>query len=306
MQKLSKTLLIYIIYVMYCTTKDAKELRVRFDVPKKLYGNSNARNNDRQKAMMSAKLRNAIAPPVWETAIRKQFGITALEPTDWDHPKRHETNTEARTREEMEDQTNAVNQASRQVEELTANIAGLKDELKVVRKQHGNVDAIRSERDEAESRLKEAKAGLRSESKLLTRCRNAYRKAVSRNDRRISTADHKAYLKAKAELNKDRMLFPGTVFMMVRSNIITNHDFDAPNCWPILKPLQDGGTDTGILWRDDNNRIIKWTTFYGGCRASRDFYVLEVKVVELSPDPNAEFIDPFGPKLDTITETDKD
>jgi hypothetical protein len=128
-----------------------------------------------------------------------------------------------------------------------------------------------------------------------------FRKTHEKQDRRRSNADRKSYIKEKLALNEKRLLFPGIVRFDVRSNVITKHDFDAPNCWPTVKPLQDGGTDTCVLWHDDNNNFIKHTSFYGGGKVSKDKYVIDVIVTELENSDHDPFDDQiFLDNLDKI------
>lgn len=276
----------------------SRRLRLRFDVPKKLYKNSNSRLNINQLNIMSAKLRTEIAPPVWEEAIREQFGVVADEPSEWEHPDRKTSKAEAAALEEMKNQQDALHVAEDKVELILAKEEWLKKSIREARTSHEPLEDLKTELESVESELKMAKDRKKAESKLLTRCKNAYKKLSDKSERRMNSADRKAYIKAKAILNKDKMIFPGTVRMLIRVNNISKHEFDAPNAWPSIKPLQDGGTDTGILWRDDNNDIIKETIFYGGTCASKDNYVLEVIVEEISHNPDEHYRnDPFGDKI---------
>ena len=275
-----------------------RRLRLRFDVPKNLYKTSNSRLNINQLNAMSARLRTEIAPPVWEDAIREQFGVVADEPSEWDHPERKQSKAEISAMREMEDQQKALHEAEDEVELVSAKEEWLRRSIREAKASHEHVEDLKAELESVESELKTVKNRRRSESKLFSRCKNAYKKLSNKAERRISSADRRSYIKAKALLNRDKMIFPGTVRMLIRVNNISKHEFDAPNAWPSIKPLQDGGTDTGVLWRDDNNDIIKETIFYGGTCASRDYYVLEVIVEEISHDPDEHYRgDPFGDKM---------
>ena len=141
------------------------------------------------------------------------------------------------------------------------------------------MDSRRALEDEAKG-LRQRK---RLESKLLTRCKHRWEAVHSKQESRRSSVDRKAYLEAKAKANllAGRMLFPGKARLTIRCCVPTAHVFEAPNCWPTVKPLQDGGTDSCVLWRDDNNEIIESTTFVGGGKSDNGAYVIEFVIEEV-------------------------
>ena len=276
---------------------DPKVLRVRFIIPKEHYKGSNTGDNDIVSRQKSAWLR-AYGEKVWGSAIEHEFGLTALEPSSWELSSTDYTPTERKTFDDYEAQRGVVSSLVDKISLMESNLSSLKTRNKAVPRssyEHGELSGkIRLMEDE----LKDVKRQHRLESKILTRYRNLFRKTHERQDRRRSHADRKSYIKEKLALNDKRLLFPGIVRFDVRSNVITKHDFDAPNCWPTLKPLQDGGTDTCVLWHDDNNNFIKHTSFYGGGKVSKDEYVIDVIVTELEDDDHDPFDDPvFSDKI---------
>lgn len=279
-------------------TDNPRSLRVRFDVPKDKYKGSNTRDNDIVSRQKSAWLRE-MGEQVWATAVKNEFGVEAIEPTVWETSSRKLTPSEQSTKNAYDKQSGIV----ADLEDKRRTIEGSVEALKTVLKTSPRDSTAHSEalenRKALEEDLKAVKAQLRLESKLLTRCKHAFEAACKKQDSRRNSADRKSYLKAKMEANAGRLVFPGTVKLAIQSNVVTAHDFDAPNCWPTVKPLQDGGTDSCVLWRDDNNAIIKETTFYGGGKASSDCYVIEMIITELSREPVDDHPDdPFSATVD--------
>lgn len=275
-------------------TDSPRSLRVRFDVPKDKYKGSNTRDNDIVSRQKSAWLRS-IGEQAWATAVANEFGVEAVEPTEWETASRELTPSEQKTRDAYDRQKTVVDDLEDRVQTMAGSIEALKTVMKTAGRDSTEYREARENRSALESDLKQARAQLRLESKLLTRCKHAFEAACKKQDARRAGVDRKSYIAAKLEANKDRLVFPGTVKMAVQSNIVTAHDFDAPNCWPTVKPLQDGGTDSCVLWRDDNNAIIKETSFYGGGKASKDCYVIEMIVTELSREPADDHPDdPFA------------
>ena len=70
-----------------------------------------------------------------------------------------------------------------------------------------------------------------------------------------------------------------TCSVRVTVHNISRRTFDAPNFAPTVKAILDGGTDCGILWKDDNNSIITGgVLFTGGDMKFKDRYVFDIEV----------------------------
>ena len=248
-------------------------LRIRFEIPKNQYKSSNGRDIPRVAAMKSAWLR-AYGEATWAEAIRDQYDLKAIEPDTWTTAGTALTPSEREAYDALNAQKTTVDNAADDVSRIEAIIAADKAALKTDRDDH----ETRASLNAALYEIRVAKDRLKTEKTMLTRCRHAWTSAHGRQDRRRSATDRRAYVAAKISRNEERLLFPGRVRLDVVSHVITDRDFDAPNCWPTLKPLQDGGTDTGILWHDDSNRWIESTTFRGGPVISRDHYVIDATV----------------------------
>jgi hypothetical protein len=279
---------------------DPKVLRVRFTIPREHYKGSNTGDNDITSRQKSAWLR-AYGEKVWGSAIEHEFGLIALEPSSWNLSSTDYTLTERKAFDDYDAQKRIVSSLEDKISQMESSLSALKTENRTIpRSAYKHVELsgkIRAVEDD----LRGVKLQYRLESKILTRYRNMFRKTHEKQDRRRSNADRKSYIKEKLALNEKRLLFPGIVRFDVRSNVITKHDFDAPNCWPTVKPLQDGGTDTCVLWHDDNNNFIKHTSFYGGGKVSKDKYVIDVIVTELENSDHDPFDDQiFLDNLDKI------
>lgn len=269
---------------------ERKILRVRFVIPVKYYKGSNTNDVPAVSRSKSQWLRR-YGEQVWSDAIRRDFGIVADEPDDWKKSSTAYSPSEQKTHDAFTDQDMIVETASNLVKTLEADHENIRTTLHDVDKKSYEHAELKAQLASIEDDLKTAKRRLQIESKLLTKTRNAFKTAHSRQDSRRSRADRKSYIKEKSRLNEGKLLFPGRVTLDVRSNIITAHDFDAPNCWPSVKPLQDGGTDTCILWHDDNNNFITRTSFYGGGKEDSKNYVIDMIVREDDGDGSDPFRD---------------
>ena len=267
------------------TADGRKTLTVRFDVPREWYKGSNTRDNDRVSSRKSAWLR-AHAEEAWLTALSTEWGITPIEPADdsWEKTDKSKlTPSEQDARDRLDSQQAIVDSLGEDLDSLDARIAAAKAEAAASKRGSAAyaeaMDARRALEDEAKG-LRQRK---RLESKLLTRCKHRWEAVHSKQESRRSSVDRKAYLEAKAKANllAGRMLFPGKARLTIRCCVPTAHVFDAPNCWPTVKPLQDGGTDSCVLWRDDNNEIIESTTFVGGGKSDNGAYVIEFVIEEV-------------------------
>ena len=267
------------------TADGRKTLTVRFDVPREWYKGSNTRDNDRVSSRKSAWLR-AHAEEAWLTALSTEWGITPIEPADdsWEKTDKSKlTPSEQDARDRLDSQQAIVDSLGEDLDSLDARIAAAKAKAAAAKRGSAEyaeaMDARRALEDEAKA-LRQRK---RLESKLLTRCKHRWEAVHSKQESRRSSVDRKAYLEAKASANllAGKMLFPGKARLTIRCCVPTAHVFDAPNCWPTVKPLQDGGTDSCALWRDDNNEIIESTTFVGGGKSDNGAYVIEFIIEEV-------------------------
>lgn len=267
-------------------TESPKSLEIVFEVPKDKYKGSNTSENDILSRAKTTWLREH-ACSAWRTAIEREFGLVALEPdaSDWVVNDTKPTDAEQGAYDEFIRMTGTLDKVKLRLSALENAIADGKKSKAKTKRNSDEWKRLDSELRALNERLKDAKHQVRLEGKLLTKAKNAWEKAKRRQDKRHAVADRKAYLKAKASLNESRLLFTGPVEVMVESNVVTGHVFDAPNCWPTVKPLQDGGTDTCVLWHDDNNKWIHKTTFYGGGK-DPDCYVIRVLVREYAGDDN--------------------
>lgn len=267
------------------------EIHVVFCVPKKRYKGSNVMTNRMVDQAKSQWLREN-AEKIWTHALESQCGIVAKEPeeSEWRLDEVEDPRLIAARQAKLE-QEQVVRDKELELSLLKSMDADFREKRRELRKTHDEGLAISVK--SYDEKLASLKNDLKTERKMLTAAKNELKKLEKKASARHSTSERKAYIKAKMKLNDDNRLFQGPVEMMVRTNVITDHIFDAPNSWPSIKPIQDGGTDTCVLWADDNNEYIKSTTFYGGWKASRDFYVMEIIVRPLEDD----FVDPFGEKI---------
>jgi hypothetical protein len=271
--------------------KNKTVLKVMFVIPKTKYKNSNIGGNrviDQQKSHWLRTYANT----VWTEALKNQLGIVADEPKREDYIQDYQpSKQEILWKSEYDAQVKKV----KEVEDELSTISGMSDDIKAAKRElrkHPDNEQLSTTIEHYQASLSMAKETVKYERKLLTKVRNEYKKASTKSVNRHANSEHKEYIKAKQALNESKLAFPGHVIMKIRSNIMTDHDFDAPNSWPSVKPIQDGGTDTGILWHDDNNNYIKRTEFYGGWKASKEAYIIEI-IVESAEDVE----DPFGKKI---------
>ncbi len=264
---------------------ERKTLTVRFDVPREWYKGSNTRDNDRVSSKKSAWLRSH-AEEAWLEAIRSEYGLTPVEPTvgSWSETDKTKlTPSEQSARDRLDAQQAVVDDVTAGIEAVVESIAATKRVTQSTKRGSDEYVEAMSKRRVLEASLRGLRDRKRLESKLLTRCKHRWEAARSKQNARRSSVDRKAYLEAKTEANVEagKMLFPGKVRLTVRTAVPTAHVFDAPNCWPTVKPLQDGGTDSCVLWRDDNNEIIESTTFVGAGKSDNGAYVIEFTVEEI-------------------------
>lgn len=267
------------------TADGRKTLTVRFDVPREWYKGSNTRDNDRVSSRKSAWLR-AHAEEAWLTALSTEWGITPIEPADdsWEKTDKSKlTPSEQDARDRLDSQQVVMDEVEASLSTVEECIAEAKTRLAGLKRGSTEYASVMADRRKLEDEAKALRQRKRLESKLLTRCKHRWEAVHSKQESRRSSVDRKAYLEAKAKANllAGRMLFPGKARLTIRCCVPTAHVFDAPNCWPTVKPLQDGGTDSCVLWRDDNNEIIESTTFVGGGKSDNGAYVIEFVIEEV-------------------------
>lgn len=267
------------------TADGRKTLTVRFDVPREWYKGSNTRDNDRVSSRKSAWLR-AHAEEAWLTALSTEWGITPIEPADdsWEKTDKSKlTPSEQDARDRLDSQQAVMDEVEASLSTVEECIAEAKTRLAGLKRGSTEYASVMADRRKLEDEAKGLRQRKRLESKLLTRCKHRWEAVHSKQESRRSSVDRKAYLEAKAKANllAGRMLFPGKARLTIRCCVPTAHVFDAPNCWPTVKPLQDGGTDSCVLWRDDNNEIIESTTFVGGGKSDNGAYVIEFVIEEV-------------------------
>lgn len=238
---------------------DGKALYARFIVPRQYYRSANQR-----EAVYSVARRNnwlrAYAYDVWLKAIEAQFGITP-------HSVDEDTYNALVQQADMSpyyvkyDEQYAT--AYREYEEQCKITAHYKDKYGV---RHSSYKAQKARERELKKYA----------DKLLSKRDKARQKYIQHELHAVTVED---------SLNRGSMLFPQTVRVEVIVYNISAHEFDSPNFYLTMKALQDGGTDTGILWVDDNNSVIVDTRFYGYEMKDRNNYVFDIKVTPVKAVP---------------------
>lgn len=239
------------------------KLYVRFNVPKKYWLGSNLRLSPIMAARRSKWIMQHMTQ-YWLDAIKNQHNITPLTPSEAD--------------------INSIIEkimAKRQTKTARAsldpiiNLAKLRlNQLKTSLKQaeiSGNSNIIES--------LK-----LKIEAQELTIKSLKTENSITDFIKADATTVRQARIMAVKQANGNNRLFNQPVRFHVRIHNISKHLYDSPNAWPTIKPLQDAGTNTGILWEDDNNSCVNLTTFQGAEMLSKDEYVIDV-IVETVDEP---------------------
>lgn len=263
-------------------TDNPKSLTICFEIPKDRYKGSNSRDPDAVLRQKTTWLREH-GEMAWTQAIINEFGVEAIEPEagEWlDDKETGFTPTESEAYTAMEQQQTRVDELKLKMAEADAFILSVKAARRGMARSSQEYQDMTAKISEVEAYRKDISVQSKLELKLLTKARNNWSRVHAKQDRRRLSLSRKAYLAAKHKANEGNLIFPGRVDVDIESNIVTGHDFDAPNCWPSVKPLQDGGTDTCVLWRDDNNNYIRRTSFYGGGK-NADCYLIRIKVTEV-------------------------
>lgn len=225
------------------------------------------------------------AEPIWVQAIKEQFDLTAIEPNPNSLP-------EIEINDDVKD---VIEQLKRLDEDISTTLEekavhdGLITEYRSwkaeLRKLKGvNTSELEKKISTYETNTAVIKASLARLKSTKTAIKKRSSKEVSKELRRIESLKRNNYIKAKLDANKDQFLFKKCA-VIVRVYNISNHEFDAPNFGLTLKPILDAGTDSGLLWEDDNNSIIEGGVLFlsGGKSPVKGEYMFEIEVISEWP-----------------------
>lgn len=258
-----------------------KHLKVVFKIPKKRIKNANTPMNHIVSATKTAWIRENTLND-WINAIKEQFNITAIEP---ELPN-----------ESLEELSHENQMIVQKIKELETDILNLNKKIKdnkdteyksLIRKR-GNerrkknknqqeidtLNTLISKYEEKEQLLREEVAKKKQRLKNL---KDKQLPAIKKEERKVNRNNNKKILEEKMRVNKFQRIFQ-ECFVIVKVHNITNRNFDAPNFYPTVKGIIDAGTDTGILWDDDNNEIIKTMIFLPGKNIDRENYIFEINI----------------------------
>lgn len=264
-------------------------LKATFKIPKSRIKNSNLMVNHIVSAQKSSWIRE-YAEGIWLQAVEEQFPhIEIIEP-DLSLQEIPMASPEVMAaQKEMEDLATELSEAEAAGKELdalkakhTQNKAALK-QLKKAQAEFSETLSLEQEiSDYEEAKLANTAAKKRIKA-TLTKHKKSHGKEIAKELGRIQRAQRKQYINEKIKANKGHLIFD-TCAVIVRVHNISQHDFDAPNFYPTVKPILDAATDTGIIWADDNNRIIAGgTLFLFGEMKKRDEYIFEIEVTSEWP-----------------------
>lgn len=292
------------------------KLYVRFEIPVKKWLSSNQRLNYMIAASKSSWIVSNMQE-TWKAAIEKQFNITPIIPDDetvskyYKQPKivneikstkNNSSDNEnvklgedgdalkaAETRliilKNMLEQWKALNEKAyiklKKTYSLKHNDNHIDDSSLLENNgsefEYAQYLRLKKEREELKDRVNR-------QSKNVTSIKKAVNKTLIKNITSNSKALKRAVIKATREVNANNRLFNEPVRFRVRIHNISKHYFDSPNSYPTIKPLQDAGTNTGILWEDDNNSCVQMVTFQGAEMLSKENYVVDI-IVETLDEP---------------------
>lgn len=269
-----------------------KKLSISFSVPKEKIKNSNAALSHIIAAQKSAWLRS-FAEPIWSEEIFKQFGIKAIEPKIEDLPKINLTPEAEAIQQHLYTFQQDLEQIEKEEIELKNNLSEHKNNktlLKNLKKQKTEFEKIVELEEKINSYDRKTLENKAAKSRLkatISNIKKTQLPSVSKELRKIESLNKKNYIKKKLELNSHQQLFTECA-VIVKVHNISSHAYDSPNFYPTIKPILDAGTDTGVLWADDNNSIITGgVLFLPGEMKSRNEYVMEIDIVDDWPWKNA-------------------
>lgn len=273
------------------------KLYARFEIPKDKWRDSNQRLNPVVAGLRSSWIIEH-ASNTWKQYVKAQFNIEPIEPDD-ELIKKNLNKSSIKTIS-IDDEQAKYELMQKRLNEIEDKLLAFDSEHKkridsLKRKdktktgltddEHDELDALMNERiDINDSRTRQ--------KRNLTALRQSIRKISDKNTREHEKAVKRAIIKARLVLNENRRLFNEPVRFHVRIHNISKHYYDAPNAYPTVKPIQDAGTQIGILWADDNNDYIPFTTFQGDTLLSRDNYVVDI-ICETFDEPLSEGSDIF-------------
>lgn len=292
------------------------KLYVRFEIPVKKWLSSNQRLNYMIAASKSSWIVSNMQE-TWKAAIEKQFNITPIIPDDetvskyYKQPKivneikstkNNSSDNENVKLGEDEDALKAAETRLTIIKNMFEQWKALNEKAYIKLKKTYSLkhndnhidDSSLPENNGSEFeyaqylRLKKEREELKDrvnrQSKNVTSIKKAVNKTLIKNITSNSKALKRAVIKATREVNADNRLFNEPVRFRVRIHNISKHYFDSPNSYPTIKPLQDAGTNTGILWEDDNNSCVQMVTFQGAEMLSKENYVVDI-IVETLDEP---------------------
>jgi crossover junction endodeoxyribonuclease RusA len=259
-----------------------KILRATFSIPQSKYKSANIPVNWLVGGIKSAWIRE-YSERVWADAIKDQFGVVALEPKPEDLQVFELSSESKESLKELEE----LNSKLKDIEsERTAHDTKIseykewKTQLRQAKKakKPDEIERLESLIHDYDEKLAVLKASKKRTQSTITSKKRLNSKTTDKELRKVNLAKRKDYIKKKIEANAENHIFQ-QCFVKVWVSNITAHESDAANSFPTLKAILDGGTDTGILWPDDNNTIIRGGVLFLGAKKSTDKeYKLRVEI----------------------------
>lgn len=238
-------------------------LYVRFKVPKKYWLGSNLRLSPIMAARRSKWIIHHMAQ-YWLDAIKNQYNITPLTPSEADINSIIDKIMSKRHSKTIPDGfTPIIELAKLRLKQLETSLRQAE-----ISNDNNTVEGLKL-------KIEAQKLTIKS---LESEC------SITDFIKADATTVRQARIMAVKQANRNNRLFNQPVRFHVRIHNISKHLYDSPNAWPTIKPLQDAGTNTGILWEDDNNSCVNLTTFQGAEMLSKDEYVIDV-IVETVDEP---------------------
>lgn len=255
-----------------------KKLSLRFTIPKGKIKNANMAMNYIVSASKSSWIRD-YAKDIWDTEIKNQFNITAKEPTIEKLPIDQETQ---KAIDHIETLKKEVEEANLLFKQHNENNEEYKKQKKLFRLKNTDEKTRKIAENyifNYEEKLTNLKTLKNRRNVTLRNFKKIQDKEIKKKIRKNTEENKRNYIKEKIKINKFQHIFK-TCYVVITVNNITNRDFDSPNYYPTVKPIIDAGTDTGILWEDDNNNIIKSMIFLAGKNVDRNNYIIDIDIYE--------------------------
>lgn len=259
------------------------KLEARFSIPKTQVKNANTPLMHIVAAQKSAWIRS-YSEQIWAKEAKEQFNITAIEPKPSElkeFPISDEVKTILQDIEEIDKELEEVLTERTIHDGLLPQYKKWKTELRVAKKD--NNESLFEELEESIHSYEKKLATLKASAQRLKASKAAIKKRtskeVSKELRKVEGNKRKDYISKKLELNSHQQLFEECA-VIVRVSNITAHKFDAANFYPTVKAILDGATDTGIIWPDDNNDIIKGgVLFLDGGKSEDKEYKFDIEII---------------------------